>query len=70
MGSSPHVPHHDPPGPVRAATPQERGSCIIASVRAGGTGGIYLGTCSSQRDGATRNEPGGWDGGVCGGTRS
>ena len=34
------LPHHNTPGPVRAATPQQRGSCIIASVRAGGTGGI------------------------------
>eukprot|EP00966_Prymnesium_polylepis_P310853 7182144-Prymnesium_polylepis.1 len=32
--------HHNTPGPDRAATPQQRGSCIIASVRAGGISGI------------------------------
>ena len=50
------LPHHNTPGPVRAATPQQRGSCIIASVRAGGTGRGHE-TCSSQRNGATRNRP-------------
>eukprot|EP00966_Prymnesium_polylepis_P224246 5187541-Prymnesium_polylepis.1 len=38
------LPHHNTPGPVRTATPQQRGSCSHASsplsVRAGGTGGI------------------------------
>ena len=34
------LPHHNTPGPVRAATLQQRGSCIIASVGAGGTGGV------------------------------
>eukprot|EP00966_Prymnesium_polylepis_P270009 6237703-Prymnesium_polylepis.1 len=40
-GGDPHggvLPHHNTPGPVRAATPQQRGSCIIASVQADGTG--------------------------------
>ena len=31
--------HHNTPGPVRAATSQRHGSCIIASVVADGTGG-------------------------------